>query len=54
MSNPATVALPAVGSTSVHSILIVVDLPAPLGPRKPKTSPAATSKSTQSTAVSGP
>src|SRR3954451_15197184 len=31
---------------------MVVDLPAPLGPRKPKTSPAATSKSTPSTATS--
>src|SRR4051795_9961099 len=30
---------------------MVVDLPAPLGPRKPKTSPAATSKSTPSTAT---
>ncbi len=43
-SNPATVAEPAVGSASVQSILIVVDLPAPLGPRKPKISPGATSK----------
>src|SRR3954469_15317953 len=50
-SKPATVAAPAVGSTRVHSILMVVDLPAPLGPRKPKTSPAATSKSTPSTAT---
>src|SRR3954453_845225 len=30
---------------------MVVDLPAPLGPRKPKTSPEATSKSTPSTAT---
>src|SRR3954453_10399499 len=51
MSYPATVAAPDVGSTSVHSILMVVDLPAPLGPRKPKTSPEATSKSTPSTAT---
>src|SRR5881275_2403738 len=51
MSKPATSAVPDVGSTSVQSILMVVDLPAPLGPRKPKTSPAATSKSTPSTAT---
>ena len=30
------------GPASVQSMLIVVVLPAPLGPRKPKTSPAAT------------
>ena len=35
---------------SVQSMLIVVVLPAPLGPRKPKTSPAATSKLTPRTA----
>ena len=34
-SNPATVAVPEVMPSSVHSILTVVDLPAPLGPRKP-------------------
>src|SRR5262245_15021591 len=53
-SCPATWAVPAVGSTSVHSILMVVDLPAPLGPRKPNTSPAATSKSTPRTASISP
>ena len=41
MSWPATTADPAVGSASVQSILMVVDLPAPLGPRKPKISPGA-------------
>src|SRR5438270_4979866 len=51
---PATVAEPAVGLASVHSMLIVVVLPAPFGPRKPKTSPAATSKSTPFTASSSP
>src|SRR5262249_54945220 len=35
-------------------IFIVVDLPAPLGPRKPRTSPRATEKETPSTAVKGP
>src|SRR5258708_31258390 len=33
---------------------IVVDLPAPLGPRKPKTSPCATSSETLSTATKSP
>ena len=35
MSWPATRAVPAVGGSSVVSIRTVVDLPAPLGPRKP-------------------
>ena len=35
MSKPATVARPAVGGSSVVSMWTVVDLPAPLGPRKP-------------------
>ena len=35
MSWPATRAVPAVGGSSVVSISTVVDLPAPLGPRKP-------------------
>ena len=47
---PATSALPEVGRASVQSMLIVVVLPAPLGPRNPKTSPAATSKLTPRTA----
>ena len=34
-SKPATVARPAVGGSSVVSMWTVVDLPAPLGPRKP-------------------
>src|SRR6476620_2485857 len=49
-SYPATVAVPAVGRSSVVSIRSVVVLPAPLGPRKPTTSPSATSRSTPSTA----
>ena len=51
---PATRALPEVGRASVQSMLIVVVLPAPLGPRKPKTSPAATSKLTPRTASISP
>src|SRR5690349_4599227 len=47
---PATRATPAVGVASVHSMLMVVVFPAPLGPRKPNTSPTATSKFTPRTA----
>ena len=49
-STPATRALPAVIERSVVSILTVVDLPAPFGPRKPNTSPASTRRSTPRTA----
>ncbi len=49
-SNPATMALPAVGRSRVVSMRTVVLLPAPFGPRKPKISPWATSRSTPSTA----
>ena len=38
-SKPATRAVPAVGFGRVQRILIVVDLPAPFGPRKPNISP---------------
>src|SRR2546429_4406767 len=51
---PATLAAPEVGSARVHRILIVVDLPAPFGPRKPNVSPAATSKSMPRTASTSP
>src|SRR3954454_4596212 len=51
---PATYAAPEVGRASVQSMLMVVVLPAPLGPRKPKTSPAATSKLTPRTASRSP
>src|SRR5882757_7457666 len=53
-SYPATSAWPEVGLVSVQSMLIVVVLPAPLGPRKPKTSPVPTSKSTPLTASRSP
>src|SRR6516225_4640897 len=53
-SCPATLAEPEVGSARVHRILIVVDLPAPFGPRKPKVSPAATSKPMPRTASISP
>ena len=51
---PASNAVPPVGRIVVVRIPIVVDLPAPLGPRRPKTSPAATSKSIDFTASTPP
>jgi hypothetical protein len=43
---PATRALPELGRSSVHKIEIIVDLPAPFGPRKPNASLGATVKLT--------
>src|SRR5437667_4782060 len=54
MSWPAIDALPDVGVRKPVIIFIVVDLPAPFGPRKPRTSPRATRKLIPSTARSGP
>src|ERR1035441_3808366 len=54
MEKPATRASPEEGGNSVVSILIVVVLPAPLEPSKPKTSPALTARVTASTAVNVP
>ena len=51
---PATVALPPVGLASVQSMLIVVVLPAPFGPRNPNTSPASTENETPRTASTSP
>src|ERR1035437_1524 len=53
-SKPAIVTCPAVGRASVQSMLIVVDLPAPFGPRNANTSPSRTSKLIPSTAVNVP
>src|SRR3954468_17936217 len=53
-STPPTIALPDVGSSKPHNIRMVVDLPAPLLPRKPKISPRRTSKVTRSTATNWP
>src|SRR5512140_2680956 len=53
-SKPLTVARPSVGASSPQRIRMVVDFPAPLGPRKPKISPAATSSDTWSTATKSP
>src|SRR5690606_14002290 len=48
---PQMNAWPLLGSSSVASMRMVVVLPAPLGPRKPNTSPGLTSKLTPSTAT---
>src|SRR5262245_2959153 len=53
-SMPPTVAVPDEGASSPHSMRIVVDLPAPLLPRKPKISPRRTSNETLSTATNWP
>ena len=51
---PATQAWPPVGATSVVSMPIVVDLPAPLGPSRPKNSPWGTLRSMPRTASTLP
>src|ERR1700722_15295213 len=53
-SKPPTTARPDVGAISPHNTRIVVDFPAPLGPRKPKISPACTSRFKSATAVKSP
>jgi hypothetical protein len=53
-SKPATSARPAVGRARPVSIRIVVVLPAPLCPSRPKTSPSATLKVIPSTARTVP
>src|SRR4029453_9165249 len=54
MSWPATDALPLVGAISPHSILIVVVLPAPFGPRKPNICPRVTVSDRLTTASMSP
>src|SRR5215471_9991908 len=54
VSWPATRAVPDVALASVQRILMVVVLPAPLGPRKPNVSPRVTSKSIPRTASTSP
>jgi hypothetical protein len=51
---PQTRTLPPVGVRNPVIIFIVVDLPAPFGPRKPSTSPDCTLKEMSSTATSSP
>lgn len=53
-SKPATDAFPDVGFKRVVSIIIVVLLPAPFGPRKPKISPVSTLNEMLSTAFTLP
>src|SRR5579871_353426 len=53
-SRPPTVAEPEVGRSNPQSMRMVVDFPAPLGPRKPKISPRRTSSVTWSTARKSP
>src|SRR5579864_2696331 len=50
-SNPATLAVPAVGGRKQVRTRIVVVLPAPFGPRKPTICPFSTSKEMLSTAT---
>src|SRR4029079_11811430 len=51
---PATVAVPALGASSVPSVRTSVVFPAPFGPRNPKTSPRPTSNETSAKAVRSP
>src|SRR5690606_21273807 len=51
---PLTVTRPAVGRSSPRIIRIVVDFPAPFGPRKPVTRPGRTVNDTESTASFSP
>src|SRR5262245_52208113 len=51
---PEMVAWPEVGAVSPTMTRMVVDLPAPLGPRKPVTRPASAVKLMSSTAVKSP
>ena len=51
ISYPATWPLPALGEMMPQSMRMVVDLPAPLGPRNPKISPVRTEKEIRSTAT---
>ena len=50
MSNPPTVTVPLEGGIKPVIMRMVVDLPAPLGPRNPSTSPRSTEKEIPSTA----
>ena len=54
ISWPKIFAIPEVGDEIPVSMRIVVVLPAPLGPKNPKVSPAATEKLISLTAVASP
>src|SRR5213594_1536478 len=51
---PHIIAAPDVGGSSVVSMRMSVDLPAPFGPSRAKISPCSTEKETPSTAVKSP
>src|SRR5690242_3718330 len=53
-AGPVTRTAPESGERRPTAIAIVVDFPAPLGPRRPKTSPRWTSRERPSTAVIEP
>src|SRR6266567_538667 len=53
-SMPPTLADPDVGASRPQRIRMVVDFPAPFGPKKPKISPGATRIDTWSTATKSP
>src|SRR5262245_41837624 len=53
-STPPMKAAPAEGRSRPTIILMVVDLPAPFGPRKPKNSPRRTTRLRPLTATFGP
>ena len=53
-SKPPTDALPFVGFSKVVKIIIVVLLPAPLGPKNPNISPFSTEKEISFTATKSP
>src|SRR5207247_10842858 len=53
-SNPPTLALPPDAASRPQRIRMVVDLPAPLGPRNPKISPLRTLSEMWSTATKSP
>ena len=54
MSNPPMETSPALGGMKPVIMRMVVDLPAPFGPRKPSTSPFSTVKEIPFTAVMRP
>ena len=54
MSKPATSTVPLVGGIKPVIIFIVVDFPAPLGPRNPSISPCSTEKVKDETAGKSP
>ena len=53
-SNPATRAVPVEAGMKHERIRMVVDLPAPFGPRKPMICPGSTLNDTSRIAVTGP